>query len=167
MLAATVIVFVVVQVVPGDPVSYMMGLHADAAATSAMRHQLGLDAAPLQRYLSWLFGMARGDFGLSYTYRIPVGRPIAERLQVSLPLTVYALGLSTALAFPAGMIAAGQRGRLGDRLLTGTTQFGLAIANFWLGMLLVLLFAVVLVTFVVDLCHALVNPRLRGVRAAR
>ena len=142
VLAATVVVFVVVQVVPGDPVSYMMGLNADAAAAAAMRHQLGLEAAPWHRYLSWVSGMVQGDFGLSYTYRVPVGRLIAERLQVSLPLTVYALLLSTAIAFPAGMVAAARRGRFGDWLLTGMTQLGLAMPNFWLGMLLVLLFAV-------------------------
>jgi peptide/nickel transport system substrate-binding protein len=142
MLAATLVVFVVVQVVPGDPVSYMMGLHADAAATAAMRHELGLDAPPLHRYFTWLSGLVRGDFGLSYTYRIPVGRLIAERLQVSLPLALYALVLSTAIAFPVGLIAAARRGRASDWLLTGMTQLGLAIPNFWLGMLLVLLFAV-------------------------
>ncbi len=142
LLAATAIVFVIVQIVPGDPVRYMMGLQADPQSVAAVRHQLGLDAAPLQRYLQWIAGLLHGDFGSSYTYRIPVGELIAERLQVSLPLAAYALLLSTMIAFPIGLIAAAQRGRASDALLTGLTQLGLAIPNFWLGILLAMVFAV-------------------------
>jgi peptide/nickel transport system substrate-binding protein len=142
LLAATAIVFLIVQVVPGDPVRYMMGLQADPEAMSALRHQLGLDVAPLGRYALWIKGLVHGDFGMSYTYRIPVGRLIADRLQVSLPLALYALLLSTVIAFPLGLIAAARRGGAGDWALTGIMQIGLALPNFWLGLLLVLLFAV-------------------------
>jgi len=79
---------------------------------------------------------------LSYTYRVPVSALVAERLQVSLPLALYALLLSTALAFPIGLLGAARRGRASDVVLSGLTQMGLAIPNFWLGMLLVLLFAI-------------------------
>jgi peptide/nickel transport system substrate-binding protein len=144
LLAATAIVFVIVQVVPGDPVRYMMGLQADPGTVAAMRHQLGLDAGALQRYGSWVGGLLHGDFGLSYTYRIPVRALLAERLQVSLPLAVYALLLSTVVAFPCALYAAAKRGRLGDSIVSGITQLGLAVPNFWLGMLLVLVFAIVL-----------------------
>ncbi len=142
LLAATVIVFIIVQIVPGDPVRYMMGLQADPDTVAAVRRQLGLDAAPLQRYGHWIAGLMRGDFGSSYTYRVPVGELIAERLQVSLPLALYALLLATVLAFPVGLISAVRRGRVVDALLTGITQLGLAIPNFWLGILLVMVFAV-------------------------
>ncbi len=142
LIAATTIVFVIVQVVPGDPVRYMMGLQADPQALIAVRHQLGLDAAPMERYFHWVGGLLHGNFGSSYTYRIPVGRLIAERLQVSLPLALYALAISTLIAFPVGLVAAARRGRASDWLLSGMTQLGLAIPNFWLGLLLVLLFAV-------------------------
>ena len=144
LLAATAIVFLLVQVVPGDPVRYMMGLQADPEAMSVLRHQLGLDVAPLGRYVLWIEGLAHGDFGMSYTYRIPVARLIADRLQVSLPLALYALLLSTLIAFPLGLIAAARRGRAGDWALTGVMQIGLALPNFWLGLLLALLFAVTL-----------------------
>jgi ABC-type dipeptide/oligopeptide/nickel transport system permease component/MarR-like DNA-binding transcriptional regulator SgrR of sgrS sRNA len=142
LLVATAVVFVIVQVVPGDPVRYMMGLQADPDSMAATRHQLGLDAAPATRYLLWIRGMLHGDFGRSFTYRIPVGDLIVERLQVSLPLAVLALLFSTAIAFPMGFISAARRGRASDAVLTGVTQLGLAIPNFWLGMLLVMLFAV-------------------------
>lgn len=141
LLVATLVVFVIVQVVPGDPVRYMMGLQADPDALTAMRHELALDL-PLQRYGQWIVGLFHGDFGVSYTYRVPVGALVAERLQVSLPLAVMALLLSSALAFPLGLVAAARRGRTLDTALGGLTQVGLALPNFWLGMLLVLLFAV-------------------------
>jgi peptide/nickel transport system substrate-binding protein len=142
LLAATAVVFVIVQVMPGDPVRYMMGLQAEPDTVAALRHQLGLDAAPWHRYLSWIGGLLHADFGISYTYRIPVAVLVAERLQVSLPLAIYALLLSTALAFCVGLFAAARRGRAGDTLVSGLTQLGLAVPNFWLGMLLVLFFAV-------------------------
>jgi peptide/nickel transport system permease protein len=120
----------------------MMGLQADPDSMASTRHQLGLDIAPVRRYFVWIAGLLHGDFGRSFTYRIPVGELIAERLQVSLPLAIFALLLSTAIAFPVGVVAAAKRGRAGDLVLTGLTQLGLAVPNFWLGMLLVMLFAV-------------------------
>jgi ABC-type dipeptide/oligopeptide/nickel transport system permease component/ABC-type transport system substrate-binding protein len=142
LLVASAVVFAVVQVVPGDPVRYMMGLQADPGAVAAMRQQLGLDAAPLQRYVEWIGGLLHADFGSSYTYRVPVASLVAERLQLSLPLALYALLLASALAFPLGMASAALRGRGADALLSGLTQLGLALPNFWLGLLLVLVFAV-------------------------
>jgi ABC-type transport system substrate-binding protein/ABC-type dipeptide/oligopeptide/nickel transport system permease component len=142
LLLASAVVFVVVQVVPGDPVRFMMGLQADPGAVAAMRHELGLDAAPLLRYLQWMGGLLHANFGSSYTYRVPVAALLAERLQLSLPLALYALLLSSALAFPLGLAAAAWRGRGADTLLSGLTQVGLALPNFWLGLLLVLVFAV-------------------------
>jgi ABC-type dipeptide/oligopeptide/nickel transport system permease component/ABC-type transport system substrate-binding protein len=142
LLAATVVVFVIVQVVPGDPVRYMMGLQADPESIAVLRHQLGLDEGAWPRYLSWVGGLLHGDFGLSYTYRVPVGALLAERLQISLPLAIYALLISTVLAFAAALYAAVRRGSAGDALVGGMTQLGLAIPNFWLGILLVLIFAI-------------------------
>jgi peptide/nickel transport system substrate-binding protein len=142
LLIATAVVFVIVQIVPGDPVRFMMGLQADPDTVAIMRHQLGIDIAPMQRYWHWVGGLLHADFGLSYTYRIPVGDLIRERIQVSLPLALYALLLSSLLAVPIGLTAAASRGRAGDAVLSGLTQLGLALPNFWLGMLLVMAFAI-------------------------
>jgi ABC-type dipeptide/oligopeptide/nickel transport system permease component/ABC-type transport system substrate-binding protein len=142
LFIATAIVFVIVQIVPGDPVRYMMGMASDPENVALLRHQLGLDATPWHRYLSWIAGMLRGDLGVSYTYRVPVGPLVAERLAVSMPLALYALLISTLLAFPLGLVAAARAGRHSDTVLSVITQFGLAIPNFWLGILLVLLFAI-------------------------
>jgi ABC-type dipeptide/oligopeptide/nickel transport system permease component len=119
-----------------------MGLQAEPDSVAVLRHQLGLDAGPWHRYLSWVGGLLHADFGLSYTYRVPVRALIAERLQVSLPLAIYALLISTTLAVPAALYAAARRGKSGDVLVGGMTQLGLAIPNFWLGILLVLFFAI-------------------------
>jgi ABC-type dipeptide/oligopeptide/nickel transport system permease component/ABC-type transport system substrate-binding protein len=142
LVAASAVVFVIVQVVPGDPARYMMGLQAQPDAVAALRHELGLDTPAPQRYLAWVGGLLHGNFGLSYTYRVPVGTLIAQRLQVSAPLAAYALALSTLVAVPIGVAAAARRGRAADVLLTGAAQLGLAVPNFWLGMILAWIFAI-------------------------
>lgn len=141
-LAATVVVFLLIQVTPGDPAAYMMGLNASPEAVAALRTQMGLDGSLLQRYFDWIAGLARGDFGVSYTYRVPVGQLIAERVAVSLPLAMMALALAVAVAFPIGVFAARRRGRAADTVTMGVTQVFMAMPNFWFAMLLVLVFAV-------------------------
>jgi peptide/nickel transport system permease protein len=142
LVAASLVIFAMLEVLPGDPASYMLGLNAAPEAVAALREQLGLEGALHARYLSWATGMLTGDFGVSYTYRVPVSELISARLQVSLPLASYALILSTLLAIPVGLIAAAARGRAADYGIMGATQLGIAVPNFWFAMLLVLLFAV-------------------------
>lgn len=142
LVAASLVVFVALEVVPGDPAAYMLGMNASAEKVAALRAELGLDAGPVDRYLSWVGGMLRGDFGISYAYRTPVSGMILDRLQVSLPLALLALALSTAIAFPVGIWAAARRGTLVDHGIMGATQLGVAIPNFWFAMLLVLAFSI-------------------------
>lgn len=142
LAVASMIIFAVIEIAPGDPASFMLGVNAQPDTLAALRSELGLNLSKPERYLSWVAGMLQGDFGTSYTYRTPVSGMIADRLWISLPLTIYALLLSTALAFPAGIYAASRRGRAGDVAVMGTTQLGVAIPNFWFAMMLVLVFAV-------------------------
>jgi len=142
LVAASLVIFLVMEVVPGDPASFMMGLNADPAAIAALRNQLGLDEPLPLRYIGWVTGLLQGDFGISYTYRVPVSELIAERVVISLPLTLYALTLSTLIAFPAGILAASRRNSATDLSVMGATQLGVAIPNFWFAMILVLVFAV-------------------------
>ena len=139
---ASLVIFLVIEVAPGDPASYMLGINAQPETVAALRAELGLDVPKMQRYLAWVGGMARGDFGTSYTYRTPVGQMIADRMWVSLPLALYALALSTLIAFPAGIYAASRRGKSGDMAVMGATQLGVAVPNFWFAMMLVLIFAI-------------------------
>jgi peptide/nickel transport system permease protein len=142
LAVASVVIFAAVEVVPGDPAAFMLGLNAAPEAVAALRTELGLTGSPVERYLAWVGGMLTGDFGTSYTYRVPVAELVAGRLWVSLPLTLYAMVLSTLIALPVGMLAAARRGRPADLAVMGTTQLGIAVPNFWFAMLLVLLFAI-------------------------
>jgi len=142
LLVASLIVFLVIEVVPGDPASYMLGMNAQPDTVAALRSELGLDKSGPARYLEWITGLVQGDFGQSYTYRTPVADMVADRLWISLPLALYALFLSTVLAFPAGIWAASHRGGLADTTVMGLTQLGIAVPNFWFALLLVMFFAV-------------------------
>lgn len=141
-LAASLIVFFALEVLPGDPAQLILGVNAREDTLAALRHQLGFDQPMAWRYLRWIGGMALGDFGISYTYSTPVAELIGERLRVSLPLALFAIGLSTVIAIPVGVFAAARRGRIADALTMGVAQIGVAAPNFWLGLLLILVFAV-------------------------
>ncbi|MFN0116119.1 MAG: ABC transporter permease [Paracoccaceae bacterium] len=141
LFAASLVIFAVVEVVPGDAASYMLGLNAAPETVAALKTELGLDDAPPTRYLAWVTGMLTGEFGTSYTYRVPVAELVAERLPVSLPLALIALALSTLIAVPAGLIGAGRQGSAPDLAVMAATQLGLSVPNFWFAMLLVLVFA--------------------------
>lgn len=142
LLVASLVIFLALEVVPGDPAAYMLGVNARPDTLAALRAELGLDQSPPARYAAWVAGMLTGDLGLSYTYRTPVVDMIGERLQVSLPLAIYALALSTLIAFPAGIWAAARRGSVVDVVVMGVTQLGVAIPNFWFAMLMVLVFSI-------------------------
>ncbi len=111
---ASVVIFAAVEVVPGDPAAFMLGLNARPDTVAALRDELGLNGSPVTRYLDWAGGMLQGDFGTSYTYRVPVAELVRARLGVSVPLTVYAMLLSVAIGLPAGIAAAARRGRPAD-----------------------------------------------------
>ncbi|WP_308917509.1 ABC transporter permease [Jannaschia sp. LMIT008] len=139
---ASVVIFVLLQAVPGDPAAFMLGLNAQPDTVAALRAELGLDGSLADRYLAWAGGMLTGDLGTSYTYRVPVADLVADRIWISAPLALYALGLSVAVALPAGLLAASDRGGPADWGTMAATQLGVAIPNFWFAMLLVLVFAV-------------------------
>lgn len=144
LLACSVVIFVVLEVIPGDPAEVMLGINAQPDTLAALRLELGLDADAFTRYFSWLFGMFQGDFGISYTYAVPVSELISERVAVSLPLAFFALALSTVLAIPFGVLAARYNGRPLDTGMMAVAQVGVAVPNFWIAILLVYVFAVVL-----------------------
>jgi len=142
LIAASVVIFSVIEIIPGDPASFMLGINAQPDTIAALRDQLGLNGSIISRYFNWISGMLTGDFGISYTYRVPVSELIMARVWISLPLAIYALAISTLIAFPVGLIAAANRGRPVDLTIMGTTQLGVAIPNFWFAMILVLIFAI-------------------------
>ncbi len=142
LAVASVVIFALVEIVPGDPAAYMLGINAAPEAVEALREDLGLDQPKVVRYFDWVAGMLTGDFGTSYTYKAPVAEMVADRIWVSLSLAIYALVLAIAVGIPAGVMAAARRGRAGDVAVMGATQLGIAIPNVWFAMILVFVFAI-------------------------
>ncbi|MGB4316685.1 MAG: ABC transporter permease [Planktomarina temperata] len=142
LIVASLVIFACIEIVPGDPASFMLGINAQPDTIQALRVELGLDQSLAQRYLGWVGGLLGGDMGTSYTYRTPVSDIVSDRLQVSLPLALYALMLTVVVAFPVGILAAARRGSVTDITVMGATQLGVAIPNFWFAILMVILFAI-------------------------
>ena len=136
------LVFLMIHMVPGDPVEQMLGEGAAPGAAAQLRHSLGLDQPLGKQYGRYLFGLVRGDLGQSFKFQAPVRQIIFERYPATLQLAFLALLVCAAIAIPAGVLAAHRRGQTSDRLVGVFTLFGLAIPNFALGPLLILLFSI-------------------------
>ncbi len=142
VLLASLLVFSALLAVPGDPAEVILGLNASPEALVALRSKLGLDVPAPQRYVQWLAGIVRGDFGESLQYQKPVSALIAARLNVSVPLALGAGLVAVLIALPLGIAAALRRGTVLDPVLTTLSQLGAAIPSFWLGLMFILFFAV-------------------------
>ena len=141
---ATFLVFVVLEILPGDPASVMLGIHAEQETLQALREELGLHRPIFARYANWIANLATGNMGKSYTYDVPVSELIAERIVVSLPLAVMAMLLSTLVALPLGILASFYHNKLPDYAVMAFSQLAIAIPNFWFALLLTILFSVTL-----------------------
>lgn len=142
LLGATVVVFLALEILPGDPARVILGVDAPESAVLALRADLGLDAPPLERYLGWIGALATGEMGISYTYGVPVGELVRERLTVTVPLAALSMALAVLVALVLGIFAAARHNRLGDIGVMGVSQLGISVPNFWLAVLLILFFAV-------------------------
>lgn len=139
---ASFAVFGVLEILPGNAAQTMLGASATPETVAALAHKLGLDQPFAVRYGEWILGALHGDFGQSYAYNSPIAPLIAQRLAVSAPLALLSMAIAATLALVAGVYAAERRGRAGDAAVMAGSQIGLAIPNFWLAIVLVLLFAV-------------------------
>jgi len=142
LAVASVLIFAVLDVLPGDAAVLRLGETATPEAIEALQRQLGLDQPAWQRYLAWIGQALQGQTARSVSYDTPTAELLAQRLQVTLPLALLAGLLTAALALSSGLYAARHRGHAGDAAVMTFTQLGLAIPNFWLAILLVLVFAV-------------------------
>ncbi len=138
----SVLVFVAIRVLPGDPVLVMAGPEANPEVVARLRSAMGLDRPLLVQYVDWLGHALRGQLGVSLQYDVPVGRLIVSRLPVTLPLTAMAAVFMVVVAVPLGLYAAVHARRPGDYLAMVVAQLGLAVPSFWAGLLLILLFSV-------------------------
>jgi len=136
------LVFVLIHLVPGDPILQMLGEGASPADMDALRHQYHLDESVPQQYLHYWAGVLHGDLGSSIRLHDSVSHLIAQRYPYTLALTLTALGLGLALALPAGILAAVRRGRIVDQALSVVSLFGLSIPGLALGPILILVFSI-------------------------
>ncbi len=142
LFVASLVVFIVLDILPGDPALLMLGIDATPEALAALRAEMGLDLSAIERYLGWIGGVLRADFGTSLTYDVPVITLIQDRLSVTLPLAIMSFILAVVISLPLGLFAATRQNRPGDYMTMGFSQIGLAIPNFWFGILLILVFAI-------------------------
>jgi peptide/nickel transport system permease protein len=142
LAGTSVVVFLVLEVLPGNAAQILMGPDASPEAVAALASKLGLDQPALTRYFQWIGGLLTDDLGLSYAYSTPVGELVLERLALTVPLAIMAMSITIALALAAGIYAAARHNKLGDVGVMGLSQVGIAIPNFWFAILLILLFSV-------------------------
>ncbi|MEK7372392.1 MAG: ABC transporter permease, partial [candidate division NC10 bacterium] len=142
LLFVSVLVFVVVRILPGDPALLIMGTEGSAEAAARLRETMGLNRPLVVQYLDWMGRALVGDLGRSIQYDVPVGGLILSRLPVTLPLTLMAAGFMALAAIPVGVFAATHQRRWGDYLSMTLSQIGVAVPGFWAGLLLILLFSV-------------------------
>ncbi|WGX95710.1 ABC transporter permease [Nocardioides sp. L-11A] len=141
LLLATLVAFLLQQLIPGDQAVALAGEYATDEKLAAIRADLGLDQPVLTRYLDWIGGVVTGDLGTSYRTGQPVTEIVLDRLPVTLLLTLFALLVAIVIGIPSGVAAAQRPGSWVDRLFTTAATAGIAIPNFWLGMMLIAVFA--------------------------
>ncbi len=147
LLGTSIVVFLVLEILPGNAAQMLMGPDAAPEAVAELAEQLGLNQPAWERYWHWISGLVQLDLGNSYSYGTPVLELISERLALTVPLAVMSMVITTAVALVAGIYAASHHNKIGDVSVMGLAQLGIAIPNFWFAILLILLFSVQLKWF--------------------
>lgn len=142
VIVASVLVFVVMSILPGDPARVMLGTQATPEAVDALRDELGLNRSLAVQYADWFAGAVRGDLGVSVFTGQSISQQIFDRLSITVPLAVFAMTLTVLISFPLGVFAAARHRKLGDAVVSVVSQVGLAIPAFWAGLVLATVLAV-------------------------
>lgn len=149
----SILVFLIFQVIPGDPVLSILGTEATEEKIEALREELGLNASLPERYFDWLFGILKGDLGRSYRYKenlneqMAVSRLVAGKLPVTLTLAGMSLILIIVLSIPLGILWGGTRHRWFDGLLNVLCQFSMSVPSFFLGIIVIYFFGLIMKWF--------------------
>ncbi|KDQ66469.1 ABC transporter permease [Streptomyces halstedii] len=138
---ASVVLFALLRLLPGDPANALTSVGASPEQIAAARHSIGSDKPLPEQFTHWLGQLVSGDLGTSFVSTLPVGPEVASRLDLTIPLTLAAFVLAVLIAVPAGFVAAYKRRTWYGALLSGVSQLGIAVPVFWLGMILVAVFA--------------------------
>ncbi|TKT75696.1 ABC transporter permease [Aquamicrobium sp. LC103] len=142
LLILSVFVFLLLKLLPGDPALALAGEDRDPAVIENIRVKYGLDQPLPVQYLKWLGGIVHGDFGVSIRTKMPIGEMLAERLPVTLQLSLQSMLIAIIIGVPAGVYAAIRRGSYVDVAVTTVGLAGLSVPSFWLGIMLIMVFAV-------------------------
>jgi peptide/nickel transport system permease protein len=141
LFGMSIVIFAILRLVPGDPVSAVLGLNATPALAKQMRHRFHLDEGIVPQYVHWLGGVLRGDFGYDYRSDQAITHLLAQALPVTLELVVVSLLLAIVVAIPVGVFAAVRRRRPADRSVQALSMLGISVPDFWLGIVLILVFS--------------------------
>ncbi len=141
VLGVTFVVFMIMQIVPGDPARVVLGPYASDDSVAGLRERLGLNRPFLEQYVSWLGGVLQGDFGQSLLNSQPVAPQLWGRVGPSLELALVSLAIGLAIAFPAGLISALKPGSAIDIVVSFISQIGVSVPTFWMGILLIIIFS--------------------------
>jgi peptide/nickel transport system permease protein len=144
LVGVLIVVFALVHLVPGDPVRIALGTRYTPEAYDALRTASGLDQPLLQQFLGYVTSAVRGDLGVSFRNGDPVAGILVERLPATLSLAAVGIVIALLIALPAGIWSALREGRVSDAIVRVTTQFGVSIPDFWMGILLIALFSTTL-----------------------
>ena len=131
----SLLAFLAFQIIPGDPVTQMLGTEATESAKEALREQLGLNRPVLVRYFDWLLSFIRGDFGMSYNYRMPVGEMLADKLPITMMLTGLSFLFTVVFSIPIGILAGSAKSKKSDVAITSVNQMVMSIPAFFIGIL--------------------------------
>jgi peptide/nickel transport system permease protein len=142
LLVASIVVFAMLSILPGDVARTMLGVQATPEAVTALRRELGLDRPLVVRYLEWVGGLLHGDLGTSYVTHQPIAGEVSDHLQVSLILVISGMIIAICVAMPVGVFAAYRQGRITGAVLSALSQVAVAVPGFLAGLLLVIVFAV-------------------------
>jgi peptide/nickel transport system permease protein len=142
LVVASVVVFLLLSLLPGDPAQALLGVNATPEALATLREQFGLNRPLWEQYLDWVGGMLRGDFGTSLVSGVSVGSEIGAKLGLTIPLVVSGMVIALFVAVPLGVLAAVRNRQPLGTVLSAFSQVGIAIPSFWLGILLITVFAV-------------------------
>lgn len=147
LLIVSLLAFLAFQIIPGDPTTQMLGTEATDEAVAALRAELGLDKPVLVRYWNWLTGFVAGDFGISYSYQLPVSEMLADKLPVTFLLTIFSFLITVVLSVPLGIWAGSARSKAMDVVITALDQVVMSIPPFFLGILATFIFGTLLNVF--------------------
>lgn len=147
LFGVSVLVFLLLRLIPGDPAQVIMGLRATPEGLAAITRELGLDQPIYDQYFRWVGALLQGDFGRDYRSNVAVSTLLATRLPVTLELTLLSLLIALVVAVPLGVIAAVRPGSVFDHAASALGLVGISIPDFWLGIMLVLVFSLTLGMF--------------------